>query len=158
MSENRVTISKYLEKSLTPYSSLMTDASNEANYLAPGADDQLLAIIAGIPTWSDSEDLTIIARNIQDADADTKVELIENGAAAGGDKIEFTIDGVVVGSCEILAGGITKWTLDGILDPIVYSGTPRTIAQRDALTALAGYLVYVSDGATKEYQYYDGTT
>ena len=101
--------------------------------------------------------LPLVARMIEDADADTRVQLVESGGALGGDKINFVVDGITVGSVEIIAGGITKWTLDGILDPIVYAGTPRTIAQRNAITPVAGYLVYVSDGATNEYQYYNGT-
>lgn len=71
-------------------------------------------------------------------------------------EIIFVVDGVQVGHTTII-GGLAKWTLDGILDPIVYAGTPRTIAQRDAIPSpLAGYLVYVHDGAIKEYQYFDG--
>jgi hypothetical protein len=82
---------------------------------------------------------------------------VETGLGVdGGDIINFTVDGINVGSVEIL-GGIAKWNIDGILDPIVYAGTARTIAQRNALTAVKGYLVYISDGAIEEYQYYNGT-
>lgn len=71
-------------------------------------------------------------------------------------EIIFVVNGVQVGQTTII-GGMTKWTLDGILDPIIYAGTPRTIAQRDAITfPQAGYLVYIHDGLIKEYQYFDG--
>lgn len=97
-----------------------------------------------------------IARMLEDADGTTSVELSQTTAANGGDQILFTVDGAQVGSVEILAGGLTKWTLDGILDPIVYAGTPQTTAQRDALTPSAGYMVY--NATTSQYEYYNGST
>ena len=73
------------------------------------------------------------------------------------DEIIFVVNGVQIGQAAIVAG-TPKWTFDGILDPIVYAGTPRTISQRNAIASpQAGYFVYVHDGATKEYQYFDGT-
>ena len=66
----------------------------------------------------------IKAQMLQDLDGDTHIRAIESGGANGGDKLQFTVDNIVVGSVEILAGGLTKWTLNGILDPIVYAGTP----------------------------------
>lgn len=72
-------------------------------------------------------------------------------------EIIFVVNGVQVGQTTVI-GGMAKWTLDGILEPIVYAGTPKTIAERDAIPdPLAGYLVYVQDGSIKEYQYFDGT-
>lgn len=71
--------------------------------------------------------------------------------------IEFVVNGVQVGTVTETAG-LPKWTLAGILDPTAYSGTARTIAQRDALAPAPGWLVYVSDGPVNEYQMWDGVT
>ncbi len=97
----------------------------------------------------------IMAQMIQDVDGDTIINISEGTATNGGDQILFQVDGTNVGQVEILASGTTKWTLDGILDPIVYAGSPQTTVQRDALTALAGYMLYNSD--TNQYEYYNGT-
>jgi hypothetical protein len=89
-------------------------------------------------------------------DLNTNITIDSGLGVDGGDIINFNVDGVNVGSVEMV-GGIAKWTLDGILDPIVYAGTPRTFAQRNAMPATKGYLVYMSDGTIEEYQYFDGT-
>jgi len=96
----------------------------------------------------------VAARQLVSSDEDTF-------ARADDGLIHFQVDGLPVGQVEI-AGGLPKWTLDGILDPVAYAGTPRTIAQRDALVvvdplAKAGYLVYVVDVGVAEYQVWDGT-
>jgi hypothetical protein len=76
---------------------------------------------------------------------------------ASNTSIAFTVEGNPVGGVVWDAlSGMPKWTLGGALDPIAYAGTPRTIAQRNTLTPLAGWLVYVSDGAVNEYQMWDG--
>jgi hypothetical protein len=49
---SRLRIQKDLEKSLTPGSMITTDALNEAQYIAPGANGQYLSVVAGTPTWS----------------------------------------------------------------------------------------------------------
>jgi hypothetical protein len=46
--------------------------------------------------------------------------------------------------------------LNGILDPIVYAGTPITTATRNGLANIAGYLIYNS--TTSQYEYNNGTT
>jgi hypothetical protein len=71
--------------------------------------------------------------------------------------IEFVVDGNPVGGVvwDTLSG-MPKWTLGGALDPIAYAGTPRTIAQRNALLPVAGWLVYIVDGAVNEYQMWNG--
>lgn len=48
----RLRISKQLEKSAAAHSIVKTDASNEQEYLAPGAAGQILTIVAGVPAWS----------------------------------------------------------------------------------------------------------
>ena len=70
-------------------------------------------------------------------------------------QIDFVVNGVTAGMVTETAG-VPKWTLNGILDPVAYAGTARTIAQRNALTPAAGWLVYVVDGAINEYQMWDG--
>jgi hypothetical protein len=74
-------------------------------------------------------------------------------------QISFVVNGVPVGGVAIV-GGIPKWTLNGALDPISYSGTPQTLAQRNALTPSPGWLVYVKDvgAGLNEYQLWDGTS
>lgn len=47
----RVRISKQLEKSVTAGSIIATDVSNEASYLAPGTNGQLLTVVSGVPAW-----------------------------------------------------------------------------------------------------------
>lgn len=95
---------------------------------------------------------------LQTVDTNTSITITEDTSPNSGDTLVFTVDGVEVGKVEKLSGGITKWTLDGILDPIVYAGTPQTIAQRDALTSpVAGWLMYIVDTGISAYQYYDGT-
>lgn len=47
----RVRISKQLEKSVSAGSIISTDVLNEANYLAPGTNGQLLTIVSGVPAW-----------------------------------------------------------------------------------------------------------
>jgi hypothetical protein len=51
MSE-RIRIGLQTELSNTPYSLVRTNASNEQEYLAPGTNNQILTIVAGVPTWS----------------------------------------------------------------------------------------------------------
>lgn len=75
-------------------------------------------------------------------------------------QMNFLVDGAPVGSVTLVAG-VPKWTLDGILDPAAYVGTPLTFAQRDALVAASplskiGYLVNVVDTGVSEYQRWDG--
>lgn len=97
-----------------------------------------------------------IVEMLQDADGDTNINAIEGGGANGGDRLEFIVDNVTVGSVEVLAGGITKWNFDGIVDPIVFAATPITTLVRDALPNItAGYNIFNTD--TNTYQYYNGT-
>lgn len=51
MAQTRVSIGSQLEKSLTPYSIIRTDAANEQEYVAPGSNGQVLTVVAGVPTW-----------------------------------------------------------------------------------------------------------
>ncbi len=53
--------------------------------------------------------------------------------------------------------GVADWVLNGSVTTTTFAGSPLTIAQRNALTASAGDLVYVNDGLTNEYQFYNGT-
>lgn len=95
-----------------------------------------------------------IVNQLTDADNDTYIELIEGGAGAGGDKMEFVVDGQTVGSVEILADGNEKWEIRGILDPLIYAGTPQTTIQRDVFTPVTGYMIYNSDNTC--YEFYNG--
>ena len=52
MSENRATIGKQLEKSLSPFSIIVTSALNEQQYVPAGTNGQVLTVVAGVPTWS----------------------------------------------------------------------------------------------------------
>ncbi len=47
----RIRISKQTEKSVTVGSIVVTNASNDQKYLAPGANDTLLQIVANVPTY-----------------------------------------------------------------------------------------------------------
>jgi hypothetical protein len=47
----RARIGKQLELSTTPRSIVVTDAINEQQYLAPGANETLLQIVSGVPTY-----------------------------------------------------------------------------------------------------------
>jgi len=62
---SRIRISKETELSLVPRSLVVTDASNEQMYLAPGTAGQVLTIVAGVPTWTaaPADVLTSIAYN-----------------------------------------------------------------------------------------------
>lgn len=51
MAESRIRIGKQTEKSVSPQSIVKTNASNEQEYLAPGADGTILTIVAGVPTF-----------------------------------------------------------------------------------------------------------
>ena len=92
-------------------------------------------------------------------DKDTSITLIESGGTNGGDLIQIKIDGLTVGTAEFIDGhasGLVKWTLNGVLDPMVFQATPIGTAQRNNLSNIsAGYLVYNSD--INEYQYFDGS-
>jgi hypothetical protein len=79
-----------------------------------------------------------------DADGDSGIIATEGGGATG-DSLDFTVDGVAVGKVEII-GGVTKWTLDGILDPVIYRPTSKTTAELTTLIAVAanGDLAYNS--------------
>jgi len=48
----RIRIGKQTELSATPYSIIRTGATNEQEYVAPGANGSVLTIAAGIPTWA----------------------------------------------------------------------------------------------------------
>ena len=48
----RIRISKQLEKSVSAGSIISTDVSNEAVFLAPGTNGQVLTIASGVPAWS----------------------------------------------------------------------------------------------------------
>jgi uncharacterized protein YjlB len=48
----RVRLGKQLEKSVSAHSIIKTDASNEQEYLAAGANGEILTITAGVPTWA----------------------------------------------------------------------------------------------------------
>lgn len=87
------------------------------------------------------------ANQLQDLDGDTRVDLVESGAATGGDQLQFVVDGTVVGNVEILAGGLTKWTLDGILDPVLFVGSPFNCTGAVANTTAGQGSLYVSDGS-----------
>jgi hypothetical protein len=88
----------------------------------------------------------LVSQSLLDADADSSVNLIEGGGANGGDRLEFIIDGVVIGGAEVLAGGIVKWDFAGILDPVIYRPTPQTTAQLTALipSAVLGDIAFDS--------------
>ena len=98
--------------------------------------------------------LTSSADRIQNTD--TYVESTAPG-------INFVVDGNPVGNVVWDTGlGMPKWTLTGGLDPAYYSGTPQTLAQRNALVATnpltkRGWLVYVVDTGVAEYQVWDGS-
>lgn len=99
------------------------------------------------------------ATQISDVDGDTQVVTVESGAINGGagDRLDFIVDGVTVGSAEILVGNTVKWTLNGIVDPTVFAATGLTEIQRDAVEDLtAGYLVYNSD--IDSFEQYNGAT
>jgi hypothetical protein len=51
MAETRLRLSTDLEASATPGSIVVTNASNEQGYLAPGANETLLQIVSGVPTY-----------------------------------------------------------------------------------------------------------
>ena len=100
---------------------------------------------------------TVIESEITSPDTNTFVEAVDG-------QVNFVVDGNPVGNVVWDTGlGMPKWTLTGGLDPAYYFGTPQTIAQRDALVAVspatkAGFLVYVVDGTTNEYQVWTGST
>lgn len=87
------------------------------------------------------------------------------GAATGAttDVINFTVGGNAVGNVTMLNPTTPKWTLNGIVDPAIYAGTPQTLSQRNAFTPTTpdatkkGYMAYVSDTGVEEYQYWNGT-
>jgi hypothetical protein len=81
-------------------------------------------------------------------DTNTFVESTNTG-------INFQVNGVSVGTVTETAG-VPKWTLNGILDPTVYAGTPITTAARNALTPVEGYLIY--NTTTDQYEFYNGST
>ena len=64
--------------------------------------------------------LPLISRSLVDLDGNTSIKLESGLGVDGGDIIKFQVDGIDVGSVEVI-GGVTKWTLEGILDPIVYA-------------------------------------
>ena len=66
-------------------------------------------------------------------------------------QINFVIDGVT--EMTMTPG---KLTYPGIIDPVVYAGTPITTAQRNAYPNTAGYLIYNSN--TSQYEFNNGTT
>ena len=133
-------------------------AINNININATGVVSVLTDNGDGTFTHDDGNGtVTIITtRDLFDADGDTRINLVEGGAAAGGgDSLQFVVDGVDVGRVELLAGGTTKWTLNGIVDPVVFAATPITTAQRDVLPGIvAGYLIYNSD--TDCFEYFNG--
>jgi len=51
MAETRVRFDLRLEKSLTPGSTLISNNENEAQWLNPGTNGQLLTIVSGVPIW-----------------------------------------------------------------------------------------------------------
>ena len=84
---------------------------------------------------------------LMDDDGDTGLELVESGAAAGGgDRMDFIVDGVVVGSVEFTGGGLSKWTLSDIVDPILFVGNRTNCTVATANTTAVQGALYVSDG------------
>ena len=51
MATNRIRIGKQTELSTTPRSIVITNATNEQEYVPPGADGTVLTVVAGVPTW-----------------------------------------------------------------------------------------------------------
>jgi hypothetical protein len=47
----RIRIGKDTELSATPRSIVITDATNEQQYVPPGANNTILTVVAGVPTW-----------------------------------------------------------------------------------------------------------
>jgi hypothetical protein len=50
--QNRLDIESQLRKSVTPGSIIVTNASNNQVYVAPGSEGQILSIVSGLPTWA----------------------------------------------------------------------------------------------------------
>ena len=48
----RINISQQAELSLVPGSIVITDALNRQRYLGPGANGDLLTVVAGSPAWT----------------------------------------------------------------------------------------------------------
>ncbi len=70
--------------------------------------------------------------------------------------LQFVVNTVPAGQVTETSG-VADWVLNGSVTTTTFAGSPLTIAQRNALTASAGDLVYVNDGLTNEYQFYNGT-
>ena len=70
MADNRLILKNQLEKSILPGSLLVTNASNLANYLAPGANGTVLGISSGTPSF-----LSLTADNGLSKDTDTNWQL-----------------------------------------------------------------------------------
>ena len=96
------------------------------------------------------------------SESDTTVSPDTNTSVVATDTgIDFTVNWIAVGSVTE-SSGTPKWTLNGILDPAVYFGSPQTVAERDALVAASpatkvGYLVNVVDTGISEYQRWNGS-
>lgn len=88
MAETRIKLGKQLEKSAVPYSILVTDSASKQKYTAPGAEDTVLTIVGGVPTFQlpATQSFTI-------TDGTTSQE-VQNGdtlTITSGDGIEATI-------------------------------------------------------------------
>jgi hypothetical protein len=66
MAEPRIKIGLQTELSITPHSIIKTNTSNEQEYLVPGSNNQLLSVVAGIPTWVDGKFILSDGTNTQD--------------------------------------------------------------------------------------------
>lgn len=99
-----------------------------------------------------------IAASLGDEDNDTSITPVEGGGANGGDRLDFSVDGVIVGSVEILASGLVKWSFSDIVDPIIYRPTPQTTVQLTALipNAVNGDIAF--DSTLDYHVKFDGTS
>jgi hypothetical protein len=124
--------------------------SNGTGFTIPLATSVLAGLMSPAQ-FSALASITTTANTTTIQQGDTFMQI--NDPATGG--ITFQVDGVAVGGVT-LVGSIPKWTLNGILDPVVYAGTPITTTQRNTYGNVAGYLIYNS--ATGQYEYNNGTT
>lgn len=73
MATTRVRIGKQTELSAVPYSIVRTDAANEQEYVAPGAEGTVLTVVSGIPIFQAPLGQSF---NLSDG---TNVQVIDNG-------------------------------------------------------------------------------
>lgn len=103
---SRIRISKQLEQSTNAGSIITTDATNEAQYLAPGANGQVLSLVAGVPTWVDASDEN---RYVDDIAARDALGAVPDGTQAYVEDASADATVASGGALYVYDAGNTQW-------------------------------------------------